>query len=407
MNNIFAINNFIFFILLFFYLPVAASQTTVDYDSDNVNSDSDCDDNNTLVYPGAEEDCDGYDNDCNGIVDDKLRTNPCVNQKGVCQGSKKKCIGNSWQECTSFDYGPNYEEIETLCDGLDNDCNGLIDENCLSLDQNIRDTVENADTQKHKDTIISAHSISAASEKITSPQKVTEDTIQNWEKDSDGDGILDIDDNCITESNEDQNNFDGDLFGDACDPDDDNDGVNDSLDCSPDDPTVFPGATEKCNGIDNNCDGKVDNNINDIIDLYEPNDTCTSPVDISNVELGKDALLYKANIYPEEDKDCFRFYFQDVIPSCQRPLEQPLYTLIIIIEPPVFQDLDIYLYNDNCKLLSKSVGSSFSMEKLVYRWKGNCWKLDSQYFRILIKDKSGSYRCNNYTLKIKISIYSQ
>ncbi len=43
--------------------------------------------------------------------------------------------------------------------------------------------------------------------------------------DTDGDSILDNEDNCPTVPNSDQNNLDGDLMGDACDPDIDGDGV--------------------------------------------------------------------------------------------------------------------------------------------------------------------------------------
>jgi hypothetical protein len=60
--------------------------------------------------------------------------------------------------------------------------------------------------------------------------------------DGDGDGILDVDDNCPSFANPDQGNYDGDRFGDACDPcppimndapiDGDDDGVSD--DCDPD-----------------------------------------------------------------------------------------------------------------------------------------------------------------------------
>ena len=43
--------------------------------------------------------------------------------------------------------------------------------------------------------------------------------------DSDGDGVSDADDNCLLVSNPDQRDTDGDGFGNACDPDLNNDGV--------------------------------------------------------------------------------------------------------------------------------------------------------------------------------------
>ena len=55
--------------------------------------------------------------------------------------------------------------------------------------------------------------------------------------DSDGDGILDDDDNCPTVANEDQTDTDADGAGDACDSDDDNDGVADEDDAYPLDST--------------------------------------------------------------------------------------------------------------------------------------------------------------------------
>lgn len=51
--------------------------------------------------------------------------------------------------------------------------------------------------------------------------------------DSDGDGVPDVDDNCPDVPNPDQEDFDGDGFGDACDDDDDNDGVPDADDVWP------------------------------------------------------------------------------------------------------------------------------------------------------------------------------
>ncbi|MCC7011073.1 MAG: putative metal-binding motif-containing protein [Planctomycetes bacterium] len=39
---------------------------------------ADCDDGNAVVYPGAPEICDGLDNDCNGVADDSFTSNYCT-----------------------------------------------------------------------------------------------------------------------------------------------------------------------------------------------------------------------------------------------------------------------------------------------------------------------------------------
>ena len=61
--------------------------------------------------------------------------------------------------------------------------------------------------------------------------------------DSDGDGVLDNDDNCPAVANEDQSDTDSDGQGDACDSDDDGDGVADADDAYPLDATRSVDAT--------------------------------------------------------------------------------------------------------------------------------------------------------------------
>jgi len=76
--------------------------------------------------------------------------------------------------------------------------------------------------------------------------------------DDDNDGVPDLEDNCPLVANSMQDDCDSDKQGDACDNDDDNDGVVDTLDCGPCDPSIFPGVAEACNGLDDNCNGSID-----------------------------------------------------------------------------------------------------------------------------------------------------
>ena len=65
-------------------------------------------------------------------------------------------------------------------------------------------------------------------------------------------------DTCLSYVTCGETDTDGDGLGDGCDPDDDNDGAVDGADCQPLDPLGFPGAAERCNFLDDDCDGDVD-----------------------------------------------------------------------------------------------------------------------------------------------------
>jgi len=80
--------------------------------------------------------CNGRDDDCNGEVDDIDPDDMplCGGQLGVCAGSRKTCVQSSeaagafWRDCVADDLGDEYQAVESRCDGLDNDCDGFIDE---------------------------------------------------------------------------------------------------------------------------------------------------------------------------------------------------------------------------------------------------------------------------------------
>ncbi|HNT26927.1 MAG TPA: putative metal-binding motif-containing protein [bacterium] len=110
----------------------------LDIDGDNAGVGAkcalyDCDESSAQRYPGAIEQCNGADDDCDLIVDNNLGTAPlCAKQGGICQGLRKTCGGTAgWLACTTAQYlawNDLYQETEALCDGVDNDCNGVTDD---------------------------------------------------------------------------------------------------------------------------------------------------------------------------------------------------------------------------------------------------------------------------------------
>ena len=79
--------------------------------------------------------------------------------------------------------------------------------------------------------------------------------------DTDGDGISDFLDNCPSIVNFDQSDSDEDGLGNACDPDDDNDGVDDESDAFPFDDSES--IDTDLDGTGNNTDNDDDNDLVD------------------------------------------------------------------------------------------------------------------------------------------------
>ena len=104
-----------------------------------------CDYRDVLGYELIETSCDGLDNDCDGDTDaDDADVTPalatCDKIDGVCYFIPPEaitCDGEAGEWVCDYTQIPGYEEAETLCDGLDNDCDGQVDGQVVGEDESI------------------------------------------------------------------------------------------------------------------------------------------------------------------------------------------------------------------------------------------------------------------------------
>jgi len=91
--------------------------------------DDDCDDGRADVHPGTTERCDGaaVDEDCDGVANPPslcsctTGTSSTCAEPGVCSAGTRDCVAGGWAACS---IAPSTES----CNGLDDDCDGLTDQ---------------------------------------------------------------------------------------------------------------------------------------------------------------------------------------------------------------------------------------------------------------------------------------
>ena len=189
----------------------------IDADQDGYSEEEgDCNDNDPNLNPGMAEVCDGLDNNCDGVIDEGFvpATYYLDNDNdgyGDATNSIESCEEVDGYVENSSDCNDDDQNVnpdqEELCDGLDNNCDGQIDEG-LSL--------------------------------IT------------FYLDNDNDGY--------GNPNE---------FVEACSAVEGY--VENGEDCNDNNPNINPGANEACDGLDNNCNGQIDEGLS-LITFFLDND---------------------------------------------------------------------------------------------------------------------------------------
>ncbi|MBN2724473.1 MAG: hypothetical protein JXR95_10420 [Deltaproteobacteria bacterium] len=335
----------------------------------------------------TDEDCDGVDNNCNGEVDEDL-TRPCNNDCGI---GNEICVNGSWENCTAP------QPTTEVCDGIDNDCNGTVDDG------------EGMECARGSSRTCG----SDVGECVSGTELCTESC--EWSGSCLGevtatDEVCDAngaDENCNGSVNE----------GCAC-----NEG--DTQDCCGADPVSCTGGSfpacpavpeEICNGVDDNCDGIVDNGLPE--DSYEPNDNCSqAKMHMPAIEEGDDPVVKTASIYHSNLTDDYDYYIFPVAEISDYALcsyymltgdGYECYSIYISVVDPDDNDVEfdvIAVWPDDedptgtCE--DEPAGLTFSSyENEVYlNWEGLCGQTDDLNFYVKVYGAGST--CGEYTLTV-------
>ena len=262
---------------------------------------ADCNDAVASINPTSAEICDAVDQDCDGTVDDGFD----VDGDGVTTCGPDGLPGaTADNDCDDTDDTTN-PTLPELCDAVDNDCDGAVDDG-LDTDGDgitpcgVNGVIDGLGATTDDDCDDTNSAILPGATEIC-------DFI-----DSDCDGsIVDEDPD-----------FDSDLVPDCVDTDDDGDGDPDSSDCNDFDDAIYTGAFESCDSVDSDCNGSIvdtdtDTDSDLVPDCVDDDDDGDGITDVWEDQNGYDALdASDATLDDDGDgRDTLQEFTDDTDPS--------------------------------------------------------------------------------------------
>ncbi|MCB9686611.1 MAG: putative metal-binding motif-containing protein [Alphaproteobacteria bacterium] len=239
----------------------------------------DCDDITDFVNPNAPEVCDGLDDDCDGLVDDAdpdrdpngtttfyLDTDrdgfgdPAVPSEAMCTAPPGYVSDDT--DCDDLDF-LIYPGAPELCDGLDGDCNGIPDDNVQLLDWYVD---SDGDHWGVAPSTLSSCSRQPGYVPFPGDCVDTQPSIHPGAPER----CNGVDDDCDTRIDDadddvrapewhvdlDHDGYGGSFSVTACNQPGNT--VANELDCDDGDPAINPAALEICGSVDEDCDGLID-----------------------------------------------------------------------------------------------------------------------------------------------------
>ena len=248
------------------YLPVSGS------------ADTDCDDGDGAIYPGATETCNGSDDDCDGAVDEDSAVDASTwyadsdgDGYGDAASTTAACSQPSGfvaaaTDCDDGDVAAN-PGADEYCDGHDDDCDGAVDEDSAvdaptwyaDVDgDGYGDAASTTAACSQPSGYVGSAAASDCDDGDASVNPGADERCDGVDDDCDGD----VDEDSAVDAPTWYADTDGDGYGDASDTSaacsQPSGHVDVSSDCDDSDAAVYPGADEYCNGTDDDCDGDVD-----------------------------------------------------------------------------------------------------------------------------------------------------
>ena len=216
----------------------------------NTFNTGDCDDTDASINPGAKELCNGLDDNCNTKIDENYKVGEvCTTGVGECKNTSKYVCKNDLEvECPANTKSAGKE----LCDGLDNNCDGSTDEYFK---------LGSACTSGKGGCAVTGKTICAPSQLETIcdalAKKASPEICDNYDNDCNGE----IDD-ALSQP----------CFG-PCGGGKEYCHNGNWVDCDAEKP-----KKELCDGIDNDCDGQIDENFKNFgKSCYSGKGECSSP----------------------------------------------------------------------------------------------------------------------------------